>query len=278
MAISLHPRDFVMGGLIDDVDVEIKDSRFIVTDYSGAATENALALQLTMTVLGDDSGAVHEQLFSAGRSADFLPDPETEGRTLIQNGTRESLTNSTNLALFLKSMADAGADLAILSAGDIGVLTGARLHVKRMPAPKRDNIVQQPRSDGRERANTILLCTKLISLPWDKKGGAKGVSTTAKGTGAAAAKAEPAESSAQQEDGYSEELLTAALSWLGEDLTENSESTLGQLKLRATRNLKSFGLKPGREANAFVAHITSAQFLEDNGFVVDRDAKTVQMP
>ena len=272
MAVSLHPRDFVIGGLIDDVDVEITDARFISTDYEGTlASANALALQATMKVLGDDSGNEHIQLFSAGNTADFLPDPDTDGKTLIKNAVRESLTRSTNLALFLQSMIDCGADLGPMSSGDVSVLEGLKCHVMRKPAPKRDGLPVNARQDsqGREREKTILLCTKIIALPWDKKG---------KGTPKATAAAAPAKATAAAQDAgeLDEDQTLLAIQYLTEDLTENGASTMGQLRLRATRRIKDLGFeKPGKDANQFIAHITSESFLMENGFVVD--GKTISL-
>lgn len=277
MAVSLHPRDFVMGGLIDDVDVEVTDCRFISTDYDGTLpSATALALQMTMKVLGDDSGNEHLQLFSAGNTADFLPDPETDGKTLIKNGTRESLTKTTNLALFLQSMIDCGAELGPMSAGNVAVLEGLKCHVMRKPAPKRDGL-NQARTDaqGREREKTILLCTKIIALPWDKKGRAAGKAAAAQSKPPANATA--AQAPAADTGDVDDEKVAAAVQFLMEDLTEHGASTLGQLRLRATRRIKDLGFdKPGKEANQFIAHITSPDFLTENGF--DVDDKTVQLP
>jgi hypothetical protein len=161
-------------------------------------------------------------------------------------------------------MVDHGANLDPLTDGDVSVLIGAKIHIKRVPAPKRDGLVSSAstRPDGREREKTILVCSKIISLPWDRKG---------KTAPAAAGKADNRTEKAtayDSKDDYSVELLASAVSWISEDLQANGKSPIRQLRLRGMRQVKNFGLKPGKESNQFLDHICDPAFLKENGFNV----------
>lgn len=274
MAISLHPRDFVMGGLIQDVDVEVVEARFIATDYDGTLpSASALALKMDLKVLGDETNTIHTQLFAAGNIANFAPDPETDGRTLEKNGSREALDKNSNLGLFLQSMMDAGANLTPMSKGDVSALEGARFHIVRKPAPKREGLSNTTaRADGQEREKTIVLCSKIISLPWDKAGKP---AAAAKPAATAAAKGKPAAAEPEAdeaESAYPADVLERAGDFLTGMVVESGNALpTKQAKLKLLKGLKDLGVKGGPEGQKFIEHLLSTAFLSSIGLTVADD-------
>lgn len=168
MGVSLKPSDYTTGGgLLDDVDVTIAKAAFAAWDYGGTRSDKVPALQVTLT--GDEVDGEHEQFFSAGSAKDFAP--SKDGKELMSIGSRTSLNDSSNAAIFLKSLIDAGFPEDDLG-DDITAIEGVNCHVKRVPAPERKGLKKR---DG-DREATVLVVTELNEA---KK--AKGKAVAAKG-------------------------------------------------------------------------------------------------
>jgi hypothetical protein len=279
MSISLHPRDFIMGGLIQDVDVEVVEARFIATDYDRTLpSATALALKLDLKVLGDETNTIHTQLFAAGSTANFAPDPETNGRTLEKNGSREALDKNSNLGLFLQSMVDCEANLSPLAKGDISVLEGARFHIVRKPAPKREGLASTvTRGDGQEREKTIVLCSKILSLPWDKKGagGGKASAAAAPATGRGKTQAQaPPEPDGDEgdESPYPADQLEKASDFITALVVDSGNALpVKQAKLKMLKALKDLGVRGGPDGQKFIEYVLAPAFLSSVGLVVAED-------
>jgi hypothetical protein len=203
--ISFRPSTFAKGGFLDDVDVDIVRARFVTFDYDGKADKPTLALCVTYK---DSAGDEHTQYYSAGDLQFFVPseDPKNEdlnGITIAQVGSKAALSASSNFAIFANSLANAGFPEDELDKGDIRVIEGLNVHVNQVPAPKRSNLPQKAREDGREK--TILVVTKIneAAAPTPAKGAA-----TSKGaaTKAAASTAKPASAPAAADDSLADEL------------------------------------------------------------------------
>ena len=132
MPLSISPDDFVQGGLLQDVDVEVKAAVYEVYDYGGKVRMNndpPIALKLTLQVPGTEDQ--HEEYITGGSSADFVPDPNTNGDTLEPNGTATALRKGCNLELFSTSLVAAGFNKPKLVEGKASNLVGqiGRAHV-----------------------------------------------------------------------------------------------------------------------------------------------------
>lgn len=234
---SLNPNDAVQGGLLDDADVVIREARFTLWNYNGAAKDTT-ALRVSME---DADGKQHEQYYSAGDPERFVP--SDDGRKLYLTGTATALNASSNVVQFLKSLIDAGFPAAGLT-DDIGAIDGLKAHVNRVTQQKRSFQGAAP-DNGRER--TILLVTKVIAMPGEKpkKGGAK----------AATVSVAPAVSAANGSE-VSDEIADAAAQYLLEILAENGGSIERQ-KVSQLAFQKALKAKDARKSE-----ITKAVFNE----------------
>lgn len=191
--ISLRPSTFAAGGgLIDDIDVTISKARFRMTDYDGKADQEVCVLDVTLT---DGDGTDTSQMYSCGNG--FVPaetgDEATTGTFLTPIGDKTAPSGSSNMALFMNSLINAGFPEDALDSGLITELEGTKVHVNRVPAPKRNNLPKRTGANA-DREQTILLVTTLIHLPGEApKAAKKGATPITQGkAGAAGAKATPA--------------------------------------------------------------------------------------
>lgn len=161
MPVSLNPKTFSSGGLLNDADVEIVSSRFVLYDYNGTITDPqqiSVALHLVMRTL--DSGEEYSEYFSFGRSPDWMIDDE--GRTVESVSGKRPNSNSV-FAMFIQSLIDAGYDASNLDSGDISVLEGLRVHVVRRAAPESWKSLPGMKKDDSKREKTYLAVEKILS-------------------------------------------------------------------------------------------------------------------
>ena len=215
MGVSLKPSSFTKGGLVDDVDVTITGAQFVMWSYERADIPEVPALKLDLQT---ETGDVVDQYLSAGDAKYFVP--SEDGSELVAVGSRTTLNDNSNMALFMRSLIEVGFDETRIE-DDISVLCGVQVHVRRVEQPARAGIVQ-PVGEGQEaRKRTVLTVTQIISCPWDepeekpaeKAAPAKAAPKKAKAK-AKTAKAEPAEAP----DG-SDEVLTSIV----QDILGNSD-------------------------------------------------------
>ena len=180
-----NPDSFAVGGgLLDDVDVIVKQARIVMFDYNGTQPEQP-AVELTLEHGGEET----TQAWTVGKAADWQP--SEDGTQLIAVGRATQINASSNAAILLKSLVDAGFPGDKL--GDsITILEGLEGHVMRVPAPVRKGLKDQ------KEGQTILTFASITKLPWDKAGAAK-AKPGAKGK-AAAAKAPEAPPEAPEPD------------------------------------------------------------------------------
>lgn len=191
--ISLRPSSFAIGGsLLDDVDVTYERARFGYGYGDGKDGGDAVTLQVVMK---DSDGNEHFGYYSIGQG--FVPSEtgkavdDNNGKFLVPVGDKTAPNNSSNFALLLISMVNAGVPEDLFD-GDISTIEGLVGHVNRVPAPKRNNLPTRP---GQKAQNdpTILLFTTLISLPGETKKPVAGKAGAAKpGVKPAAGKPAPA--------------------------------------------------------------------------------------
>jgi hypothetical protein len=187
---SLRPGDFAQGGgMIDDVDLTVKQARFVLWDYDGKVANPTLALKLD---LEDDDGVVHEQYYSAGDPKHFVP--SNDGTRAVPTGTKSALSGSSNMFLLIASLTDSGFPEDQLS-DDVSVFDGLRGHFIRVPQPKRTGLPTQPGADTRDK--TVLVMNKLIAMPGAT---VKGKKAAGKPNGQGGKAAAPAASAAATTD------------------------------------------------------------------------------
>lgn len=174
--VSMNPATYVVGGLVDDVDVEIIDARFCYYDY-GKGGEQYLFLGVSMK---DADDKVHDQYYSAGDKDFFEPSVEgfggegldRKGGWLVPKGNRTALSQGTNSALFMSSLVKESFPVDRLEQLSITeALVGTVMHVLRQAQPKRKGLIKTGAAagGGEEREKDILLCSKILSLPGQAK-------------------------------------------------------------------------------------------------------------
>jgi hypothetical protein len=185
-AVSLKPSDQQQGGILDDMDVDLKSLTFVEYDYNGKADKPTLAL---LVVMGDSEGTDHDQYFSAGDLSRFQPSPD--GKYAVAVAGAKGLSTTSNAALFLKSIVDQGFPEDKIT-HTVEPFEGANVHVVRVPQPKRSGLVQ---AEG-ERERTVLVVSKINRLPWETAGKArptgKAATSASAGTRPPARQAAPA--------------------------------------------------------------------------------------
>lgn len=167
MPISLNPNTFVSGGLLNDADVEIVESRYVLFDYQGTvdASNTRTALRLQMRTL-DGTQEATEHL-TLGSTMDFIPNEKDGGLTLVSLSGKTSLGRRSKLFFFLQSLADAGADVSRLDSGRADELEGLKIHVVRKPMPDLGGLEITRRGKNQDQHIEYLHVTKLID--WPKK-------------------------------------------------------------------------------------------------------------
>ena len=181
--VNLRPDEYVEGGgLIDDFDGTITDIRFIMTDYNGGIQDAIPAARVTFEVDGEEAEAI---LYSVGGKDDFAPDES--GMGLIKLKSKSSLTKTAKFPMLMASIVDAGFPLNKMEEESIGYLVGFEGHFLRKAVEYKG----LKKKEG-ERENTVLLCTKILKLPWEGKAvKVKGKTTAKRGGSKAKAAADP---------------------------------------------------------------------------------------
>lgn len=135
--VGSSPEDFVAGGFLDDTDVDIVKSRFVMFDYNGKLPEPIPALAVTYKT---DEGNEHTQNYKAGNAKDFIPSKDGSG--LLPTGRNQFIKN-TNFHIYVIALRSAGFDNEEANKGNWSVLEGLRVHVVQQAAPKREGTNQK---------------------------------------------------------------------------------------------------------------------------------------
>lgn len=156
------------GGLLNDVNLKWTNVGFVLWDYNGKAPTNSPALKVTLV---DEDGGESEQYWSAGDAKNWVPSPD--GKKLQSVSSVEKQNISTNMGILIKSLVDSGFDESLIG-DDVSIFEGLVAHMIQVPAPKRGGIVARaPRADGRTFEATILVADSIVTMPGEKKAGAR---------------------------------------------------------------------------------------------------------
>lgn len=252
----LRPSNQTEGtGLLNDVDVTWVGLAFKEWDYNGSVPEAVPALEITMEVDGDDSTQV--QYFSAGKLKDWVP--SADGTTLEAVGSATGINKTTNLAILMNSLVEAGYPEEEID-DDCTAFIGLKCHMVRVPAPKRSGLPETPRADGKVFEKTNLIVSDIISMPGEAKaakGGAKGKATKATTKGKAAAGGE---------EDSKDKATQVVLDILSDNPKGLDKKKLGQMVFVA--------LKSDPARNSVLQLVFSDEFLNDGPWTFD--GKTVQ--
>jgi hypothetical protein len=170
---SFSLKDFISGGLLDDVDVTLKNVKFEMFDYEGKS-DPAPALGIDL-VTGEEAEGEKpiRQHWSCGSADNWAP--SEDGMEIIPIGKDTMLRKSSNLHMLFTSMFEAGVPDSILEGGNVSVFEDLKVHIRRKDAPKRGNLPQGGVRRGRdgkeyERDNKIVCVEKIYEpYPWDAK-------------------------------------------------------------------------------------------------------------
>lgn len=232
MALSLRPSTFTQGGLIDDIDAEIIRARFVQYDFEGKSDNGAKLCVLLL--FKDMEGAESPQYFSAGDLQYFVPseDPKNadlNGITVVAVGEKTNLNGSTNTALMLNSLVQAGFPEDQLDAGDLRVLEGLVGHWNRVPQPKRQNLPKRPGQE--DKVPMVLICTSIKTMPGEAKPAAKPTTGKPAASAAKPAAAATASSPAAASDDLKDELSMEIIGLF------STEGVTSMKKVEITRKL-----------------------------------------
>lgn len=181
--VSIKPSEFVEGGAVPvERNLHWKECRFNIFEYkkkSGEVVAKTTALRVTYV---DDDDQEMEQQYSVTDPERFIP--SADGKTLVAIGSAQNLSKSSNFYLLMNALINSGFPENKLS-GDVSVLDGLYTYNIGLPEPKRVGLARQVVEGETVRERVLSVPSKILSLPWEKKGKGKGAK--------AAASAAPAE-------------------------------------------------------------------------------------
>jgi hypothetical protein len=174
--VSIKPSDAVAGGsMIDDADVKIASARWYLYDYNGKVANPVLAIGVDYVDPKSGESLSSRQYYSAGEQSTKNFVPSADGRMAMPVGTAAGLSEGSNALLWITSLINSGFPEDKVT-NDIGVFDNTVGHVNQVPQPKRQGMS----GDGNK---TILILTKIHTLPWQQAAGPAPI-----GKGAAAGK------------------------------------------------------------------------------------------
>lgn len=246
--VSLRPTDAVQGGLLDDADVTVTGARFDFFTYSSGQSGVGAILDFE-----DADGKTTEQFYSAGDANKFVPSDD-KTRLLI-TGNATGLNKSSNTYELLSSLVSSGFPEDKLADGNIGAIVGLKAHVNRKAMPK---------SKDSDKERSVLVVTKIHSLPGETT--AKGGGKKAAGTKAAAA---PAAAASSEIDAEATGVVIGLLAENGGSIERSKISQLAFQKLQAEKNPNKSKITTRVFAEDFL------KSLAESG--VEYDGKTIKM-
>ena len=187
MSFSFAPSDAVQGGLPSNIDVRVKEARTEIFTYPNSG-EQAAALTVVYEPL--DGSNSFEQTYSAGSPSRIKPTEDGESfEAASPDVSLSSLTNSTNCYVFMAALVAASFPEDKLKDFKASSLVGLEGHVVRKAQPKREGSLPT------EKAQEVLVFTKIITLPWEKtkgKGKGKGAAASTTSTSTTSSTSSPA--------------------------------------------------------------------------------------
>lgn len=226
---SLSPKDYSEATGLFQGRGTVVEASFAIFDYDGKADPAPTA---ELVIQPEEGGEPVKQNWSVGKATDWMP--SEDGKRLIAIGKANSINTSSNLALFITSLVNAGYPEDI--GDDLGVLVGLEAEFTRVAAPKRPGL---PTKEG-EREKQVLIITEIYALPGEKKA-AKGKAAAKPAAGKAGTK--PTTTAATEETDSAEDqamaLVLEILTEKGEAVKKQQLSTLLFQKLKGNPEMKA---------------------------------------
>jgi len=293
--IPLGLDDFVQGGLLSDVPVEILQIKFRGFDYGGAVSKDILAVWVQFGLLDDNlkrtTDEPVEQFMSAGGDLDEVMISEPDGDmvgVLNSTGAKSAMTKGSNFEIFLQSLTkpiNGGPAMPKNWLRDnhssLKCLLGLKFHLFRSPAPKREGIDTSGRK-RKEFEQQVPTATKVYWAPWAAKQAAGKVDKKPAAAATAQAAAAPAETtqqvngSAAAAGGGVDEITQQAIDTVKAVLADNPIfESIDDLKVAAFRHHSK---TKADTRNQIVKTLADPAWLVANGFKVQpADAAGKQM-
>jgi len=192
--VSINPEEFSKGGILNDVDVEFLETRFMTGEDAEEQTDEMAkypnfeeTLFLAAKFKTDDDEVW--QYWSSGKLIYFKPSSDGTKAVRTPGGTAERLSDSCNAYTLLASIVNAGYPRDKFE-DDVSIFNGLHAHVIRVEQKKRAGLDS---SSEDSPAKTVLTVESIIEpFPWE--GGKR------KGKGKTTGKAKAAESESGNED------------------------------------------------------------------------------
>jgi hypothetical protein len=266
--LSNEPEDFITGGLLNDVDLEILEAKYTLDKPDHYTFSDRIFTLFRMKDLS--TGAEVDQFWAAGSMADFVPSPD--GNFCLpnpDNPTATALRKSSNWFAMLNSLRTNGGMPKGFLNGPAGLsaLKGLRFHGIQVAAPERPGLEKKES----KFPPTILTCSKVLPgpAPWDKaKGGAKGKTEAA---AAQAAAVTPGPTPVAEASGDSDDLIATALRVVIEASPDKSlpaNKDNGGAAMLVFRQLVAQKVANAiRKASS--AKVLDVAWLEQHGFMVE---------
>lgn len=292
--IPLGLDDFVQGGLVSDVPVEILQIQFRGFDYGGKVQKEVLSIWMQLALLDENlkrtTDEPIENFWSAGGDLDEVAISDDGYMVgVLQNGSKTAMTKGSNFEVLMQSFTkpiNGGPAMPKNFIRDNGssikCLLGTKFHMLRTPAPKREGIDTSGRA-RRDTEQTIATCTKVYWAPWSPKAAAGKVQRQAAAATASAAAA-PASSpvngspapetvAAAVASGTGDEMTSLALDTVRKALeSEPVFETTTALKVACFRLLSK---TKAETRNTIVKLVESSDWLKANGITVRDDGVVV---
>lgn len=262
--ISIKPSDQQAGGLLDDVDVMMKECRFVIWDYNGQQ-EPGPALSV---VYVEEDGKESTQYYSAGKLERMVPSADGLGLEAAPGTNNTGMNDNTNASVFLRSLIEQGFPEEKIdeAEGSVAVFEGTVIHVNRV-VQKRKGLQQ-----ANEKPQSTLVCTQIKQLPWEAEQAAKPAKAAPKAVTSikAANKPNGKPAAAPQEQaatGIEDEAATAVAAVLAAEGGSCAKKSLGMKVFRV------LGQSPNR--SAILNLVATDDFLATEGAPWTFDGTTV---
>lgn len=287
--IPLGLDDFVQGGLISDVAVEILQIQFRGFDYQGKVQKDVLSVWMQLGLLDDNlkrtTDEPIENFWSAGGDLEevALSNDGYQVGILNNTGAKSAMTRGSNFEVLLQSFTkpiNGGPampkNFVRDNASSLKCLLGTKFHMMRTPAPKRDGIDRTGRQQ-KQFEDQIATCVKVYWGPWAAKAApGKVTRQTTAAAPAAGANGTPAPDTTQapaaaapDAGGGTDEVTTLAVEAVKKALTENPIfGSADELKVACFR---LHAKTKAETRNAMVKLIADTAWLKAQGFKVADD-------
>ncbi len=110
---------------LDNADVRVLESNTCMYDYNGKSA-SVPALHWKLECLED--GEIYNQYWKAGEASDWTP--TDDGKRFASIGDNKKISKTTNSGMLIKSLKEAGFDMALLRDGDLSAFNGMECHVE----------------------------------------------------------------------------------------------------------------------------------------------------